>query len=126
MSFPSDQTLFGSVAVDATVPDIVLPRTGASLSSGIFQTNDGFAKMTLSHQYASRTRRVARIDYSEITPDPLLTGVNVKNSMAVYTVVDIPSVGFTIGKQQYIVGYLVGWLGGNTFANTTKWLGGES
>jgi hypothetical protein len=105
---------------------LVLPRTSASINYGQFSAPDGNAKFTVQHAYGKRVRRVARYDIRAIVADPLLTGVNAEQSMSVYLVVDVPRTGFTVAIQRGYVQYLTGWLGDSSFANTVKFLGGES
>lgn len=110
-----------------TVPGAVsLPRTGSGTSSGIFTSNDGTAKMSVSHTYGNRTRRVARLDFSKITTDPLTSGNNIAVGMSAYLVVDVPLAGFSVSEQTDVVKGLLGNLSASTYAAVTKLLGGES
>lgn len=105
-----------------------LPRIGSGQNTGTFSKADGTVKLSVSHQYGKRTRRQARLDFSKIAPDPLISSTNIKYSMSAYVVVDVPVTGFTIDEQKTIVDALSAWLAtGAGAANiTTKLLGGEN
>lgn len=103
-----------------------LPRTSASLNYGQFAANDGNTKFTIQHSYGKRVRRVVRLDIKAIVADPLLTGVNAEQSMSTYLVTDIPRTGFSVAAQKGYVDNLVSWLVDSSYANTLKFLGGES
>lgn len=103
-----------------------LPRTASGVNQGAFTKDDGTVKMSISHTYAKRTRRMARLDFSKIAADPLISAQNIKYSMSAYLVVDVPITGFTVAEAKQIVDALTLWLTASTGANTTKLLGGES
>jgi hypothetical protein len=105
-----------------------LPRVGSGVNTGAFSNGDATVKMGVSHQYAKRTRRQARLDFSKIAPDPLISSTNIKYSMSAYIVVDAPVTGFTVAEQKQIVDALTEWLatGSGAANNTTKLLGGEN
>jgi hypothetical protein len=125
MSFPDPYARKTTATLTTAAVDNI-PRTSSAADFGQFKSSDGFLSFTLSHQYGKRTRRVARLDVKAILADPLLTGVNALQSMSVYTVVDVPSTGFTIAAQRGYVENLSTWLGESNYANTLKFLGGES
>lgn len=105
-----------------------LPRIGSGVNTGTFAAGDGNVKLAVSHQYGKRTRRQARLDFSKVAPDPLISSTNIKYSMSAYVVVDVPVTGFTVAEQKQIVDALTAWLAtGAGAANvTTKLLGGEN
>jgi len=103
-----------------------LPRTGYLPNAGVFTIDDGTIRLTVSDTYgAKRTRRSARLDFSKIAADPLISAQNIKYSMSAYLVVDVPVTGFTVAEAKQIVDGLTLWLTASTGANTTKLLGGE-
>lgn len=103
-----------------------LPRTGSGTNSGSFAAADGEVKLSISHNpSAKKVRRVARVDYALIAPDPL-TAENTEFPMTAYVVVEAPVRGLTILQQKYVVDALAAWLTASTGANVTKLLGGES
>jgi hypothetical protein len=83
---PQSVTISGSA--------ISLPRTSSGINSGVFTAADGTAVMSVSHQYGRRIRRVIRLDHNKIAPDPLISAQNIKHSMGLYIVADVPVTGF--------------------------------
>jgi len=115
-----------SVTIGTTPGTVSLPRTGSGIGTGTFLTNDTTVKLTVSNAYGKRTRRVARIDFSKIAPDPLISANNIKYGTAVYLVVDQPLTGFSTAEMKDIVTGLCTWLTASTGANITKLVGGEN
>ncbi len=103
-----------------------LPRVSTGDGNSKYQSGDGLIDVIASSSYGNRTRRVFRVDHSKITADPFIPAQNRKVSCSVYTVFDVPNVGYTASEVAAI------WAGKNTLetANTslliTKLLGGES
>lgn len=102
-----------------------LPNTGRGLSSGTYDSVSDGLKLSVSHSTGKRFRRVARLDFKKIAPDPLLA-VNTEFGMSAYLVVDVPKTGFTVAESKAIVDGLTKWLTDTTGANTTRLLNGES
>jgi hypothetical protein len=100
-----------------------LPRTSSGVNSGVFTSNDGLIRQTVSHAYGKRNRRTFRIDHSKIAPDPLISNQNIKHSMSSYVVVDVPTTGYTVVEAKQIVDGLIAAL---TSAKITQLLGGEN
>lgn len=113
-----------SVTINAVANS--LPRTSSGTNSGVFTKDDGLVKLTVSHQLGKRNRSMVRVDHSKIAADPLLAGVNVKASMAVYLVVDSPETGYTLAETKQVVDGLVAYLTASTGARVTQLLGRES
>ncbi len=113
-----------SVTINAVANS--LPRTSSGANTGIFTKDDGTVKLSVSSVYKSRTRRLIRLDHSKIAADPLLAGINVKASMSVYLVVDVPQTGYSITEQKQIVDALTGYLTASSGARATQLLGGEN
>lgn len=113
-----------SVTINAVANSLPAVSRGANNSS--YKKDDGTVVLTASHIYGKRTRRTARIDFSKIAADPLISAQNIKYSMSAYLVVDLPPTGFTITEAQYIVSALTTWLTASSNANSIKLLGGES
>lgn len=121
MAFADPQTV-----TIATVAN-TLPRTSSGPNSGAFKKDDGLIQMNVSHSTArARTRHLLRIDHSKIAADPLQAGINVKASMAVYIVVDVPDTGYTIAEQKQVVDGLTAYLTASSGARATQLLGGEN
>lgn len=113
-----------SVTINAVAQS--LPRTSNGSDSGVFTKDDGSVKLTVSHSYGKRTRRMLRIDHRKVAADPFTTGLNVEYSTAVYIVVDVPKVGYTIAEQKQIVDALTAYLTASSGAKVTQLLGGEN
>lgn len=103
-----------------------LPRTSSGVNAGVFTKDDGTVKLSVSHQYAKRTRRTARLDFSKIAADPLISAQNIKYSMSAYLVVDVPTTGFTVAEAKQIVDALTLYLTATSGAKVTQLLGGEN
>jgi hypothetical protein len=99
-------------------------RVSVSGSASIYQAGD--VKLTISHVSGKRNRRTARIDFPIVAPDPLFPATNVPYSMAVYSVIDVPTVGIPIASQLSISLGLFNWLVASSGANTSKVLTGQS
>jgi len=91
-----------------------------------YTSGDGLIKMTASHSYGKRTRRLIRIDHGKLTADPFKPAENVRVGMSNYVVFDIPPAGYTPAEALAI------WIGFRTQLVATsdllitKLLGGES
>lgn len=103
-----------------------LPRTGQGIDTGSFYKDDGTVQLLVSHSRGKRTRRTARINFSKVVADPLITGTNLRVSASAYIVLDVPINGFTVAEQVQIITGLTTWLTASTNANATKLVGGES
>jgi len=103
-----------------------LPRISSGSNSGTFQKDDTTVKLSVSHTFGSRTRRVLRLDHAKIATDPFLAGVNTKFNMAAYLVVDVPVTGYTVIEQKQIVDALTAYLTASSGARATQLLGGEN
>lgn len=103
-----------------------LPRISVGDDESEYASGDGLLKVTASHNYGKRTRRLLRLDASKITPDPFKPAENVKVSMSNYIVFDLPPAGFTAAEAQAAyVGFNTLYTA-STHAMITKLLGGES
>lgn len=120
MAFADPQT----VTINAVAQ--TLPRTSSEGHAGEFTKDDGLVQLKVSHQNGRRIRRLIRLDHSKVAADPFATGVNVKYSMSVQLVVDVPPVGYTIAEQKQIVDALAAYLSASSGARVTQLLGGEN
>jgi len=102
-----------------------LPRTGQGVGTGTFTKDDGTAQLVVSHANGRRVRRTARVNFSKVAADPLVTGTNLRLSASAYIVIDVPVNGFTVAEQVQIITGLTTWLTASTNANATKLVGGE-
>jgi len=120
MSFTDPQSIIIS---GTTIP---LPRTSVGDNESEYTSSDGLTKLSASHNYGRRTRRMLRVDSSKVSADPFKPTENVKVSMSCYIVFDLPVDGFTITETQAV------YTGFKTLFTATsdqaivKLLGGES
>lgn len=112
---------------------VSLPRVSQQGAVAVYQAgpltvNAGsLLKVTASHQYGRRTRRVLRCDYSDNAGPTLIAGSTTPRSMSCYIVFDIPSAGlFTATDQLALFNGLKGTWSATTDALMKKVLGGES
>jgi len=120
MSYSDPQTVTVAGAANS------LPRVSSGTNAGAFASSDGTLRLEVSHAYGRRTRRNIRLTKSKISADALIPNQNVKSSMSVYMVVDVPVNGFTVAEEKEIVDALVGYLSASTGARVTQLLGGEN
>lgn len=105
---------------------VTLPRVGVGFGTSTYQSADGNLAFILSNTYGKRTRRVARLSIKKTAADPLFPVQNAPYSMAVYFVIDVPQVGFSLTE---VVGASTGLfnnLTASTNANLTKLAAGEN
>jgi len=112
---------------------VSLPRVSQQGSVSVYQAgplsvNAGsLLRVSASHQYGRRTRRVLRCDYSDNAGSSLVTGTTTPRSMSAYVVFDIPANGtFTATDQLALFNGLKGTWSASTDAILKKLLGGES
>lgn len=103
-----------------------LPRTGSGLDNGVFTKNDAEVKLSISHAYNKRARRTIRIDHKKLAADVMDSSLMVPYNMAMYVVVDVPFVGYTIAEQQQVTDGFISYLSASSYAKVTQLLGGES
>jgi type IV secretory pathway TrbF-like protein len=103
-----------------------MPRTGSGINTGQFTQDDGTNALSISHQYAKRTRRAVKFTDSKIAANPFDTARNEKVSMSCTLVVDHPPQGYTIAELKYVVDGLLAYLTASSGAKVTQLLGGES
>jgi hypothetical protein len=103
-----------------------LPRTETEGDSSKYTSGDGLIQLSASHQYGKRTRRMLRVDQSKIAPDPYKPVENVKLSMGLYIVFDLPPAGFTNTEAMYLYTGFKNLYTGTSDALINKLLGGES
>jgi hypothetical protein len=113
-----------SVTINAVA--ISLPRTSSSPNAGVFTSNDGNVKLSVSHQYGKRNRHLIRIDHRKIAPDPLISSQNILYSMSFYTVADVPETGYTVAEAKQVIDGFIAALNASSGALITKMLGGEN
>lgn len=105
---------------------VSLPRTSSSPNAGVFTSNDGNTKLSVSHQYGKRNRHLIRIDHRKIAPDPLISSQNIQYSMSFYAVADVPETGYTVAEAKQVIDGFIAALNASSGALITKMLGGEN
>lgn len=103
-----------------------LPSTSVGANSHEYTSSDGLIKLSASHQYGRRTRRLIRLDHSKVSADVFLPSTNVKQSMSVYTVFDLPPAGYTNAEALAVWTGYANQIRASTDALISKLLGGES
>lgn len=121
MSFADPQTI--------TIPPgsaISLPRTSVGDDRSEYTSGDGLNQLIASHEYGKRTRRMLRFDTSKLTADPFKPSDNVRVSMSVYMVFDLPPAGYTATEAQNVYTGFKTQMTATSDALIVKLLGGES
>jgi hypothetical protein len=114
-------------AVTINAVSQTLPRISSGVNSGVFQKDDASVKLSVSHTYAKgRARRLIRLDHAKVAADPLMAGINVRATGAVYLVTDFPQTGYTVAEAKQIVDALTAYLTATSGARATQLLGGEN
>lgn len=103
-----------------------LARTSNGQNSGVFTKDDGSVRLSVSHAYNKRTRRVVRLDHKKVAADPLQPSTNALYTMNCYMVIDTPESGYTVAEQKQIVDGLTAYLTASSGARVTQLLGGEN
>ena len=112
---------------------VSLPRVSQQGAISVYQagplsvSTGSLLRVTASHQYGKRTRRVLRCDYSDNAGSTLIVGTTEQRSMSCYVVFDVPAKGqFTATDQLALFNGLKGTWSASTDALIKKLLGGES
>jgi len=106
---------------------ISLPRTSQGVNGAEYTAADGLVKLTAQSTYGRRTRRVLRLDHSKISADVFVPAQNVKQSMSVYTVFDLPyAAGYTNAEALAVYAGYKAMIAASSDLLVTKLLGGES
>lgn len=94
---------------------------------GSFLTSDALVKETIGQQQSSdgRFRRLIRLDHSKVAANPFDSSLNAIYKMAVYLVVDVPSVGYTVTEQKQVTDGFTAYLTASSGAKMLQLLGGE-
>jgi len=129
--FTDPLSLTPGAAFDAGA--VSLPRVSQQGAVSVYQAgplsvaSGSLLRVTASHQYGKRTRRVLRCDYSDNAGSTLISGTTSPRSMSAYVVFDIPAAGqFSATDQLSLFNGLKGTWSATTDALMKKLLGGES
>lgn len=110
-----------------TVPGAVsLPRVNTGAAVGTFTNYDAKTTLKVQTNYGKRTRREARIDFSKIVTDPLVSTTNQLVSGSIRFNVDVPPTGFSSAEQKDLAVALITWLNATSYANLIKVIAGEN
>lgn len=120
MSFADPQ----SVTISGT--PISLPRTSVGEDISEYVSGDALTQLTASHKYGKRARRMLRLDTSKLTTDPFRPSENVKVSMSLYMVFDLPPAGYTATEAKAVYDGFKAQYTASSDLLITKLLGGES
>lgn len=113
-----------SITISGTA--ISLPRVSSGVGNSEYMSADGLVKLSASHAYGRRTRRVLRLDHSKLTADPFIPAQNTKVSMSNYIVFDVPVAGYTNADALAVYNGFKTLFTASTDAAISKLLGGES
>jgi len=114
-----------SVTLNSTA--VSMPRVSTGENKSVYQKDDGFVKLSVFHNPSKTvTRRVIRLDTTDVAADPLLAGVNREVPFAVYLTIVSPNVGLSLATQKDKVTGLLTAVTASSGALLTKILGGES
>lgn len=104
-----------------------LARVSSEKNAGAFAKDDGLVRLSVLHSYGkTNTRHILRLDHSKIAADPLMAGVNVKATASVYTVVQVPLVGYTVAEMKQVTDGYFAYCTASSGARITQLLGGEN
>lgn len=120
MSFTDPQSITIS---GVTTP---LPKVYSEGSESHYQSSDGLIVVTASHDVGKRARRLLRVDFAKLSPDAFKPDENVKRSMSVYMVFDMPSDGFSNAEGLAVYTGFKTMITASSDLLVTKLLGGES
>jgi hypothetical protein len=113
-----------SITISGTA--VSLPQTNVGNNSTEYTSGDGLIKVSASHAYGRRTRRVLRIDHSKIAADVFVPAQNARVSMSNYIVFDVPPVGYSATDAFAVYNGFKAMFTGSSDALIVKLLGGES
>lgn len=102
-----------------------LPAIGRGDSQSEYKLNDSGVvySLTLSHQFKTRNRVVARLRRDSAVTDPLIPAQNIQASMSATFTMDFPTAGLSTTDAQSLGKALVAWL---SDANLLKMANGET
>lgn len=103
-----------------------LPRVSVGDDTSEYQSADGLIVVKASHDIGKRKRRMLRLDTSKLAPDVFKPSENVKKSMSLYIVFDLPDEGYTNAEGKAVYDGFKTLITANSDLLITKLLGGES
>lgn len=115
-----------SVTIGTTPGAISLARVNSGSDVGTFSNYDSKTTLKASTTYGRRNRHTARIDFSKIVTDPLISTTNVLASGSAVFTIDVPPSGFSAAEKKDLAKALLNWLTASTDAALIKLLAGEN
>jgi len=113
-----------SVTVNSVAISLPTITRGTNLS--VYQSSDGNNKLSLSHTYGKRIRRVCRWDFRKLAANQFDTTINQYYSGAFYLVCDQPLAGYTAAELKLQSDGWLAYLAASSYAKITNFLGGET
>lgn len=113
-----------SITVSAVTSS--LPRTNTGNNKSEYTSPDGLIKLSASHAYGRRTRRVLRLDFSKVAADLYIPEQSRLLSMSNYIVWDLPAQGFTNAEALAVYTGFKTLYTASSDALVSKILGGEN
>lgn len=115
-----------SVTIGTVPGALSLPRVNTGSNVGTFTNYDAKTSLKVQTNYGKRTRREARVDYTKIVTDPLVSTTNQIVSGTVRFNIDVPPTGFSAAEQKDLAVALLTWLTASSNANLLKVIAGEN
>jgi hypothetical protein len=115
-----------SITIGTTPGAVSLARVNSGSETGKFSNYDAKTNLSVGTTYGRRNRHQARVDFSKVTADPLVSSTNVLVSGSVYLVIDVPTSGFSATEQKDLAKALLTWLTASSDAALIKLIAGEN
>jgi len=115
-----------SVTIGTTPGAVSLPRVNAGSDVGKFSNYDSKVNLEVSTAYGKRSRHVARLTYSKVVTDPLISTTNVIASGTITLTIDVPPSGFSAAEQKDLSKALINHLTASSDAALIKLIAGEN
>jgi len=105
---------------------VVFPRVGSENLKGFWGTADGLRQLSIAHSLKRRNRTLIRLDSAKYVADVLVPAQNVRSSMSVSLVIDVPTFGYDSAGAVLEARGLVDYLQATSGAKLTQLLGHEA
>lgn len=115
-----------SVTIGTTPGTVSLPRVNTGSDVGKFSNYDSKVNLEVSTSYGKRSRHIARLTYSKVVTDPLVSTTNVIAAGTVTLTIDVPPTGFSATEQKELVKALINHLTATSDAALIKLVAGEN
>lgn len=115
-----------SVTIGSTPGAVSLARVNTGSDVGKFSNYDSKVALEVSTAYNRRNRHVARLTYSKVVTDPLVSTTNVLATGNVTLTIDVPPTGFSAAEQKDLALALINQLTASTNAALIKLIAGEN